>query len=118
MKAKILNPLSRALCMIALICISVAGAPKTPPGDDVLQVSRGGLEATLKIQTCGDKSILIAEWKNTNAQTSIGVLSLKSKSDQSSIFVVSVAVAANTVKVETCDDVDSAQREVTFSNFS
>lgn len=117
MKAIILNPLSRALCMIMLICISVAGAPKSKSGADVLQVSKGNLEATLKIQTCGNQSILTIEWKNTSAQAVVAVLSLKSKSDQSNIFSVSVSVAANEMKSETCESVDAEYRKISFSDF-
>ena len=118
MKALILNPLSRALCMIALICICAAGIPKTQSGDDVLTVSKGSLEATLKIQTCNDKSILTIEWKNTSSQAVTGVLSLKTKAGQSSIIDVSTSVAANEVKTETCDSIDAEYRKISFSDFA
>jgi hypothetical protein len=104
--------------MILLICISVASAPNTKPNDDVLQVTTGGLEATVKIVACGDKSILAIEWKNTNAQIAIAVLSLKAKSDQSVILTTSVVVGANEVKSETCESLDPTHRAVSFSDFS
>jgi hypothetical protein len=118
MKAIILNSLGRALCMIFVICISVAGYPYPHPGDDVLQVTKNGLEATLKIESCGDNSILTIEWKNTNAEIAIVALSLKSKSDQSVFLTTSVVIGANEVKSETCESLNPSYRAVSISDFT
>jgi len=118
MKAIILNSLGRALCVITVICISVAGSPYPQPGEETLQVTKGGLEAVLKIESCGDNSVLTVEWKNNNAQAAIVALSLKSKSDQSVLLTTSVMIGANQVKSETCEGQNPLYRGVSFSNFS
>lgn len=101
-----------------LICISVASARKPLPGDDILQVSKGGLEATLRIENCGEKNVVTIEWKNTNSHSAVGILSLNSKFSHEPILAITVAVPANHEKTETCESIDAGYRSVGFTTFS
>ena len=106
----LLFKLAWAFCMAANF-MTVAHAQDAIDAEQLV-ISDGGLDANLSVQTCDAKNVVLISWKNTNSVQVIAALTVKRKDSDNVLFAVSVILAPEEEKAESCVDVDVNTRSL------
>jgi P pilus assembly chaperone PapD len=109
----------RTLTFIVLVLSSLTTAQsQTATGETQVSIAKEGLEATLRLEACGENTVLTIAWKNVNNYAVVALLTVKAQDNQSLLLMTTARVEANAVKVETCTDVDQKSRYIQIADFS
>ena len=119
MTPPILTLIRSTLTFFVLVLSSVITAQsQSATGETQLAIAKEGLEATLRLEVCGETTLVTIAWKNTNVKPVMAVLTLKGKNDQSLLLMTTTRLTADAVKAESCESVDHKSRSVAISNFA